>query len=260
MQPGSYFAGFDLVTAALYGFWVFFLGLILYLNRESKREGYPLVTPGRPNDRPEGFPGVPTPKIFRLAHGGTVQAPRNDGDPQPPIAAVWADPTPGAPLIPTGNPMIDGVGPAAFALRADVPDLTFDESLPKIVPLRVAPGVQIDPEDPDPRGMTVVDADWQPAGVCVDIWYDKSEAIFRFLEVEVATEMGPRRVMIPVPMMVINSARNVIRVRSLMAHHFKTAPTLKNPDTITLLEEDKVAAYCAGGQLYAKPERSEPLL
>ncbi|WP_191085098.1 photosynthetic reaction center subunit H [Roseococcus microcysteis] len=260
MQPGSYFAGFDLVTAALYGFWVFFLGLILYLNRESKREGYPLVTPGKPNDRPQGFPGVPTPKIFKLAHGGTVQAPRNDGDPQPPIAAVWADPTPGAPLIPTGNPMIDGVGPAAYALRADVPDLTFDESLPKIVPLRVATDVTIDPEDPDPRGMTVVDADWQPAGVCVDIWYDKSEAIFRFLEVEVATEMGFRRVMIPVPMMTINSARNVIRVRSLLAEHFKTAPTLKNPDTITLLEEDKVAAYCAGGQFYAKRERSEPFI
>lgn len=256
----SFFAEWDLVVVSLYAFWAFFLGLIFYLNRESKREGYPLVTPGRPNDRPQGFPGVPPPKFFKLPHGGTAQAPRNDGDPQPPIAAVWADPTPGAPLIPTGNPMLDGVGPAAYALRADVPDLTFDESVPKIVPLRVATDVTIDPKDPDPRGMTVVDADWQPAGVCVDIWYDKSEAIFRFLEVEVETDAGPRRVMIPVPMMVINSARNVIRVRSLLAEHFKTAPTLKNPDTITLLEEDKVAAYCAGGQLFAKPERSEPLI
>jgi photosynthetic reaction center H subunit len=94
----------------------------------------------------------------------------------------------------------------------------------------------------------------------VDVWYDKSEVIFRYLEVEVATAVGPRHVMIPMPLMTINSARNVIRVRTLTAEQFKQAPTLRNPDTITLLEEDKVAAYCAGGQLYAKPERSEPFL
>ena len=38
---------------------------------------------------------------------------------------------------PTGDPMRDGVGPASYAQRADMPDLTF-EGLPKIVPLRVA--------------------------------------------------------------------------------------------------------------------------
>lgn len=255
----SYFQSFDLATAALYAFWVFFLGLVLYLNRESKREGYPLVTPGKPNDRPEGFPPMPPPKFWKLAHGGTAQAPRAS-DPQPPINAVWADPTPGAPLIPTGDPMVDGVGPAAYALRADVPDLTFDDSTPKIVPLRVAKAYSVDAKDPDPRGMTVVDADWQPAGTCVDVWIDKSEMIFRYLEVEVATAAGPRRVMIPVPLMVIDSGRGVIRVRTLLAEHFKTAPTLRNADTITLLEEDKVSAYCAGGQLYAKRERSEPFL
>lgn len=254
-----YFQSFDLVTGALYAFWVFFLGLVLYLNRESKREGYPLITPGKPKDRPEGFPPTPAPKFWKLAHGGTAQAPR-PSDPQPPIKAVWADPTPGAPLIPTGDPMVDGVGPAAHALRADVPDLTFDDSTPKIVPLRVAKEWSIDERDPDPRGMTVVDCDGRPAGTCVDVWIDKSEVIFRYIEVEVPTEAGPRRVMIPVPLMVIDSARNVIRVRTLTAEQFKKAPTLKNPDTITLLEEDKVAAYCAGGQLFAKKERSEPFI
>ena len=34
--------------------------------------------------------------------------------------------------------MRDGVGPAAYAERADTPDLTVDGA-PKIVPLRVAP-------------------------------------------------------------------------------------------------------------------------
>ena len=45
---------------------------------------------------------------------------------------------PGAPLEPTGNPMLDGVGPAAYALRADTPDLTFEAASTEIVPLRVA--------------------------------------------------------------------------------------------------------------------------
>ena len=55
------------------------------------------------------------------------------------LKAVPVDNYNGSPLIPTGNPMVDGVGPAAWANRADVPDLTV-RGEPKIVPMRVAPG------------------------------------------------------------------------------------------------------------------------
>ena len=41
------------------------------------------------------------------------------------LKAVPVDGYNGSPLVPTGNPMVDGVGPAAWADRADVPDLTF---------------------------------------------------------------------------------------------------------------------------------------
>ena len=41
---------------------------------------------------------------------------------------------------------------------------------------------------------------------------------------------------------------------------FLAAPALKNPDQITLLEEDKVSAYFAGGYMYATPNRQEPAL
>ena len=34
----------DLALIALYAFWIFFAGLIFYLRREDKREGYPLVS------------------------------------------------------------------------------------------------------------------------------------------------------------------------------------------------------------------------
>ena len=49
--------------------------------------------------------------------------------------AVW----PGAPMEPTGNPMLDGVGPGSWADREDVPELNIDD-VPCIVPLRLAEG------------------------------------------------------------------------------------------------------------------------
>ena len=64
---------FDLAQIALYLFWAFFAGLIYYLHRENKREGYPLVT-DRPNElRPVlGFPAPPPPKTYLLAGGKKV--------------------------------------------------------------------------------------------------------------------------------------------------------------------------------------------
>jgi photosynthetic reaction center H subunit len=49
-------------------------------------------------------------------------------------------------------------------------------------------------------------------------------------------------------------------VKSVLAQHFDKAPLLKNPDQITLLEEDKITAFFGGGHLYAFPGRQEPLL
>ena len=60
----------------------------------------------------------------------------------------------GSPFVPTGNPMIDGVGPASWAQRADVPDLTA-HGKPKIVPMQVATDFSIAEGDPDPRGLPV---------------------------------------------------------------------------------------------------------
>ena len=44
------------------------------------------------------------------------------------------------------------------------------------------------------------------------------------------------------------------------ADQFLAAPALKNPDEITLLEEERVSAYFAGGYMYATPNRQEPAL
>ncbi|HEY5309302.1 MAG TPA: photosynthetic reaction center subunit H, partial [Casimicrobiaceae bacterium] len=42
MHAGAITSYIDVAQIALYAFWIFFAGLIFYLRREDKREGYPL--------------------------------------------------------------------------------------------------------------------------------------------------------------------------------------------------------------------------
>ena len=51
----------DGAQIALYAFWIFFAGLIIYIRREDKREGYPLESPQGPRD---GWPKSAGPKTF----------------------------------------------------------------------------------------------------------------------------------------------------------------------------------------------------
>jgi len=203
----------------------------------------------------EGWTGMPSPKTFILPHGmGTVQAPKPEPIRELPIGPVRGN---GDPIDPLGDPMQLGLGPAAYAMRADKPHLCYDDDLPSIVPLRAAPLFHIAADDPDPRGMTVLDADGVVAGTVVDLWVDRAEYLLRFLEVE--TAMG-RRVLAPAPLVRVDEELGQVKVRTLLARHFEAAPTTALPDQITLREEDQIQAYFASGQLYAKPERSEPFL
>ena len=257
-MQGAITSYIDVAQVTLYAFWVFFAGLILYLRREDKREGYPLESDRSGSIRVQGFPPIPDAKEFILTHGGTQIAPRTEAPEAAPKATpvgAWL----GAPLEPTGNPMLDGVGPAAYAMRATVPDLTAEGDL-KIVPLRAAPGFFLEPRDPDPRGMEVIGADRGVGGIVVDVWVDRSEIVIRYLEVEVTTVTGPRRVLLPMNFARVDGRRGVVRVQSILSNQFADVPALSNPDHVTFREEDRITAYYGGGQLYATPSRAEPLL
>ncbi|MEN9727897.1 MAG: hypothetical protein RL434_2263 [Pseudomonadota bacterium] len=248
----------DVAQLVLYAFWIFFFALIYYLRQEDKREGYPLETdPSDPGSQgiKQGYPNLPAPKTFRLPHGGEVLAPAPRAEPM--LRAKPVAPWPGAPLEPTGDPMLDGVGPAAWAPRHDTPDLTVDGA-PKIVPLRVATDFHVAGGDPDPRGMPVVAADGKVAGEVTDIWIDRAEYVIRYLEVAVAGES--KHVLLPMNYAKVSPSRRDVTVVSVLARHFSTVPALRNPDQVTFLEEDKLVAYFAGGYLYATPERMGPLL
>ena len=76
MQTGAITPYIDVAQLVLYAFWIFFAGLVYYLHRENKREGYPLES-DRTNSRVkvQGWPAVPPPKAFKLANGETLMAP-----------------------------------------------------------------------------------------------------------------------------------------------------------------------------------------
>jgi photosynthetic reaction center H subunit len=259
MQTGGVTSYIDVAQLTLYAFWIFFFGLIYYLRREDKREGYPLESDRSARVTVQGFPRIPAPKTFILPHGGVQTAPRaepKDG----PLNATPTGGWPGAPLEPTGDPMLSGVGPAAYANRADVPDTMHDGGQPKVVPLRVATDFSVDEEDPDPRGMAVFGADGLMAGTVLDVWVDRSEVIIRYLEVELTGPAGSGVVLLPMNFVQLDGRRRRLTVDALMARHFVDVPATRHPDQITLREEDRITAYYAAGTLYAAPSRLGPLL
>ncbi|MEM9590329.1 MAG: photosynthetic reaction center subunit H [Pseudomonadota bacterium] len=247
----------DAAQVLLYVFWAFFAALVYYLVREGKREGYPLVYDGEQNRPYTNFPSVPDPKRFLLHDGEVVEAPGPSNERENlklAPSAKWQ----GAPFIPTGDPMLDGVGPGSYAMRKDVPDRLPDGEL-KIVPMRNAPSCSISSRDSDPRGMDVIGADERIAGKVRDVWLDQGEFIIRYLEVEVEDQPA-KRVLLPIMFADISSNRNNVRVSAILADQFANVPALAKPDQVTFLEEDRICGYYGAGTLYAWKDREEPLL
>lgn len=256
------FANIDLAEILLLTFTLFFFGLVLYLRREDRREGYPLEedTTGRLEPL-EGLFWFAQPKTFVLPFGrGTVSKPGDDRDRRQLAVkrvAVW----PGAPLIPTGDPMVDGVGAGAYAERAKVPDIDLHNN-PRIVPIALLPTFAVAPGDPDPRGMTILGADGREAGTVREIWVDRMESLIRYLEVDVPARdnKAARAVLVPFVMCTVNGERRTIKTDSASAHQFINAPNLERTDQITRYEEDRIIGFFGGGYLYANATRAEPLI
>jgi len=251
--------GIDVALLVLNAFVLFFLGLIFYLRREDRREGYPLeddIT-GR-IDSVGGPLHTGTTKSFKLPFGqGTVTAPTGGRDAFK-LAARRLERSAGAPLVPTGNPLVDGIGPAAWAERAKRPDLDM-EGHPRIVPLSSAEGFFVAKEDADPVGYAVVGADGAVAGTVRDLWIDKADRLIRYIEVTLEAGAG-EIVLAPMMMAKIDRRRGRIVIDALLASQFAGAPRLESASTITLYEEERVQAYFGGGYLYATADRQEPFL
>ena len=256
MGTGAITGYIDVAQLALYAFWIFFFLLVRHLHREGKREGWPLAVTGVKGQisMVEGNGGMPDPKTYYLDNG---QGERVKPGPAPAGYELKAAPISGhggAPLHPTGDPMVDGVGPAAWAIRPEAPDLTVDGQ-PRIVPLRIDHDHKVNSRDPDPRGCEVTGCDGVVGGTVVDLWVDRAEPHFRYAEVDV----GGHHVLLPMTMARVSSS-GAVKVKSIRGDQFKLVPQLANPDQVTLQEEDKITAFYGGGTLYATPDRLGPWL
>ncbi len=258
MLSGEIITGIDLADISLWAFTIFFFGLVFYLRREDRREGYPLEADTTGREEESGTFWFAPIKTFKLPHGkGTVSVPHGKRDGRTHAlarTAAW----PGAAYRPTGDPMVDGVGPASYAERGDFPDLTVDGQ-PRIAPYRASHGYLVAKEDKDPRGMKVIAADRKEVGEVIDLWVDRSEAIIRYLEVRLNEAQGGKRVLLPINFASINGDRRRVDVDALFAKHFANVPTTRSATEVTRLEEDKICGYYGGGKLYATPARTESL-
>lgn len=257
MLGNTFFGDFDLASAAIWLFWLFFALLVYYLQTENMREGYPLQDDDgneAPNQGP--FP-VPSDKTFLLPHDrGELTVPSGQRGDRADLALERTSVAAGSPYVPTGNPMIDGVGPASWAPRKDHPELDA-HGHNKIRPMSDLPDFHVSAGH-DPRGKAVVAGDGEVIGRITDMWIDVPEQMVRFLTIDVNPEGSGKLRLIPMNFARIKSNR--VAVRAIYSGHFDGIPTIKTPGAITLLEEEKIMAYFGGGTLYADAKRSEPVL
>ena len=69
MVGNEFFGNFDLASAAIWMFWIFFALLVYYLQTENMREGYPLEADDPSGSAHRGLFSPPSDKTFHLPHG-----------------------------------------------------------------------------------------------------------------------------------------------------------------------------------------------
>ena len=254
-QP--FFGNFDLASLSLWLFWVFFALLIFYIQRENMREGFPLVDEEGNEAANQGLLPVPEDKTFLLPHGrGELTVPSGQAPDRPndSIALARTAVANGFPFDPTGNPLVDGVGPASWAPRRDEAELDA-KGHPKIVPMAKLESFY-HAGGRDPRGLPLISGDGEVVGMVTDMWVDEPEQMVRYLEYKLDSDGSTRLV----PMTMARIWGQKVIVKSIFAHQFDEVPKIASDSQITKLEEDKVSGYYGGGYLYASKDRLEPQL
>jgi hypothetical protein len=71
----------------------------------------------------------------------------------------------------------------------------------------------------------VIGADGKLGGIVRDLWVDRSEAIFRYLELDVPVGGGTRRVMLPINFSRIGASQ--VKVASILGYQFSSVPSIR---------------------------------
>jgi len=81
MSDGTIIGSLDLTTLLFSAFVLFFIGLVFYLRREDRREGYPLESDTTGKMEPTGSAWYPTAKEMRLPTGDIALKPDTRREP-----------------------------------------------------------------------------------------------------------------------------------------------------------------------------------
>ncbi|MEL6583308.1 MAG: photosynthetic reaction center subunit H [Pseudomonadota bacterium] len=243
----------DLALVSLYLFWAFFAGLIIYIQRENMREGYPLVDEAGNEAKNQGLFSVPDPKTFTMpGDRADVITPRPD-EVERTVNLVPVANSAGTAFDPAGDPFADGVGAAAWCEREDVPEIDAHGHA-KIQPMRNHEAFTVAMGSKDPRGLNVVTADNKVVGTVKDMWIDVPEQLIRYYEIDLG-EAGTR--LVPKDLSKIIGAG--LKIKSLPSDLIANVPVTASDSQVTKLEEEKISAYYCGGYFFSM-ERSEPAL
>jgi photosynthetic reaction center H subunit len=252
---GAITTNWDVASLVFTLFILFFIVLAVYLTLEGKREGFPLESERYGQITNEnGLIMMPKSKVYHTESGKDYFAPLAKAPAPEKLNAEPAHHMNGAPLVPTGNPLLAGVGPGSYANRADVPDVGLHGE-PRILPLSKLPTFKVHSKDINPIGMSVFGADKKVAGTVCELWVDHMESIIRYIEVRL-----PAGDHVLVPQTFALNKPDGIKVHAILADQFTLVPKTKSNEQITLLEEEKIMAYFGAGLLYATPDRQEPSL
>ena len=247
----EFFGNFDLASAAIWLFWIFFAGLVIYLQTENMREGYPLRDDNDEVPANESLLPLPKEKTFKLRDGrGELTVPSReyeDAKMRTDLALAQSSSATGSPWNSTGDAMADGVGPASWVPRRDAPELDAHGHA-KIKPMSSLDDFRIS-AGRDPRGLPVVGRDGEVVGRIIDMWVDVPEQMVRFLTIDLNPEGTGKTRLIPMNLAKIGTDRVV--VRSMTESSWAGVPATKSSQEVTLLEEEKIMAYFAGGNMYA---------
>lgn len=244
----------DLAQIAFWVFFLLFLGMVWFLRRNDKREGYPMYASPFTRQRLLGFPLPPPPHTYVLNEGGRTDTPHLYQQ-----AGPRAEPFrrfDGTPYTPVGNPLTACLGPGAWVMRRDEPMMT-EKHEPVLKPLRELDDWTIAAGETDPRGMTVFDWRWRGVGRVHDIWVDRAIRIIRLLEIDLD---GGGRVLTPIYHTNINEKRREVRVTALQAHQFPGIPMPAQDNLITAREDERLNAYFAAGRFYRQSDLTDPQL
>ncbi len=245
-QAGAITDYIDVAQAAWWLFFLAFIGIVLLLLREDRREGYPKDSLGlEPLAGPQLLP--PSRPMLRLDGTATAQP---HHDPAPPVRAHPLFRFAGSPLVPDGNPLTSAVGPGTYTMRRDEPFLMVDGTH-QVQPLRAAEGWEVMPGETDLRGMRVLDIRFLPVGRVEELWVDRGVKILRYLEISLDEGQGADPVLLPIHHCDVDERERDIRVTALHQGQFNDVPRLRAPDSITAREEDMVNSYYAGGRFHS---------